>query len=203
MTENNAIENATRAAEGLLEKGTFSLLDTVKDRTYPEKDVPIFTDMKSTHLRKVLEDEANGLGNTDADKARMAILEEEIQGLEEAIRNSGLIFSLRGLSPSVIESAELTVKKELKDVKYDSEEAAEDAFNQRMSDLLMALHILKVTRVQDGAVDDHTFTADDIAGLRAAVPFEAWKTIREAMDELTFQAAYFDASVSADFLSKS
>lgn len=196
MTENNAIENATRAAEGLLEKGTFSLLDTVKDRTYPEKDVTIYTDMKSTHLRKVLDDEANGLGNTDADKVRMSILEEEIQGLEEAIRNSGLTFSLRGLSPSVVENAEKAVKQELKD-------ADEDTFNQRMSDLLMALHILKVTRVKDGAVDNHTFTADDIAGLREAVPFEAWKTIREAMDELTFAAAYFDASVSADFLSKS
>lgn len=196
MTENNVVENATRAAEGLLEKGTFSLLDTVKDRTYPEKDVTIYTDMKSTHLRKVLEDEVNGLGNSDADQARMAVLEEEIQGLEEAIRNSGLTFSLRGLSPSVVENAELTVRQELKD-------ADEAAFNQRVSDLLMALHILKVTRVQDGAVDDHTFTADDIAGLRAAVPFEAWKTIREAMDELTFAAAYFDASVSADFLSKS
>lgn len=196
MTENNVVENATRAAEGLLEKGTFSLLDTVKDRTYPEKDVTIYTDMKSTHLRKVLEDEANGLGNSDADQARMAVLEEEIQGLEEAIRNSGLTFSLRGLSPSVVENAELTIRQELKD-------ADEAAFNQRVSDLLMALHILKVTRVQDGAVDDHTFTADDIAGLRAAVPFEAWKTIREAMDELTFAAAYFDASVSADFLSKS
>ena len=196
MTENNAIENATRAAEGLLEKGTFSLLDTVKDRTYPEKDVTIYTDMKSTHLRKVLEDEANGLGNTDADQARMAVLEEEIQGLEEAIRDSGLTFSLRGLSPKIIEDAEATVRQELKD-------ADEDAFNQRMSDLLMALHIVQVTRVQDGAVDDHAFTADDIAGLRAAVPFEAWKTIREAMDELTFAAAYFDASVSADFLSKS
>ena len=203
MTENNAIENATRAAEGLLEKGTFSLLDTVKDRTYPEKDVTIYTDMKSTHLRKVLEDEANGLGNTDADKARLAVLEEEIQGLEEAIRNSGLIFSLRGLSPSVIENAERTIRQELKDVEYDSAEAAEGSFNQRVSDLLMALHIVKVTRVQDGAVDDHTFTADDIASLRASVPFEAWKTIREAMDELTFAAAYFDASVGADFLSKS
>lgn len=196
MTENNVVENATRAAEGLLEKGTFSLLDTVKDRTYPEKDVTIYTDMKSTHLRKVLEDEANGLGNSDSDQARMAVLEEEIQGLEEAIRDSGLTFSLRGLSPKVIEDAEVTVKQELKD-------ADEDAFNQRMSDLLMALHIVKVTRVKDGAVDSHTFTADDIAGLRAAVPFEAWKTIREAMDELTFAAAYFDASVSADFLSKS
>ena len=194
MTENNVVENATRAAEGLLEKGTFSLLDTVKDRTYPEKDVTIYTDMKSTHLRKVLEDEVNGLGNSDADQARMAVLEEEIQGLEEAIRDSGLTFSLRGLSPKIIEDAEATVKQELKD---------EDAFNQRMSDLLMALHIVQVTRVKDGAVDNHTFTADDIAGLREAVPFEAWKTIREAMDELTFAAAYFDASVSADFLSKS
>lgn len=194
MTENNVVENATRAAEGLLEKGTFSLLDTVKDRTYPEKDVTIYTDMKSTHLRKVLEDEVNGLGNSDSDQARMAVLEEEIQGLEEAIRDSGLTFSLRGLSPKIIEDAEATVKQELKD---------EDAFNQRMSDLLMALHIVQVTRVKDGAVDNHTFTADDIAGLREAVPFEAWKTIREAMDELTFAAAYFDASVSADFLSKS
>ena len=196
MTENNVVENATRAAEGLLEKGTFSLLDTVKDRTYPEKDVTIYTDMKSTHLRKVLEDEVNGLGNSDADQARMAVLEEEIQGLEEAIRDSGLTFSLRGLSPKVIEDAEVTVKQELKD-------ADEGAFNQRMSDLLMALHIVQVTRVKDGAVDNHTFKADDITGLREAVPFEAWKTIREAMDELTFAAAYFDASVSADFLSKS
>lgn len=196
MTENNVVENATRAAEGLLEKGTFSLLDTVKDRTYPEKDVTIYTDMKSTHLRKVLEAEANGLGNSDADQARMSILEEEIQGLEEAIRDSGLTFSLRGLSPKIIEDAEVTVKQELKD-------ADEAAFNQRMSDLLMALHIVQVTRVKDGAVDNHTFTADDIVGLREAVPFEAWKTIREAMDELTFAAAYFDASVSADFLSKS
>ena len=196
MTENNVVENATRAAEGLLEKGTFSLLDTVKDRTYPEKDVTIYTDMKSTHLRKVLEDEANGLGNSDADQARMAVLEEEIQGLEAAIRDSGLTFSLRGLSPKVIEDAEKAVKQELKD-------ADEDTFNQRMSDLLMALHIVQVTRVKDGAVDNHTFTADDITGLREAVPFEAWKTIREAMDELTFAAAYFDASVSADFLSKS
>ena len=39
MTENNVVENATHTAEGLLEKGTFSLLDTVKDRNYPEKDV--------------------------------------------------------------------------------------------------------------------------------------------------------------------
>ena len=196
MTENNVVENATRAAEGLLEKGTFSLLDTVKDRTYPEKDVTIYTDMKSTHLRKVLEDEVNGLGNSDSDQARMAVLEEEIQGLEEAIRDSGLTFSLRGLSPKIIEDAEVTVKQELKD-------ADEGAFNQRMSDLLMALHIVQVTRVKDGAVDNHTFKADDITGLREAVPFEAWKTIREAMDELTFAAAYFDASVSADFLSKS
>lgn len=203
MSDDNTktIENGTKTAEGLLEKGTFSLVDTIKGRTIATKDVTIATDIRAMHLRKVLEDEMNVLDNrVEGSKERAEVLEKEIAELEQVIKDSSLTFHLKGLLPHIVEETEDEVDAEIKKgVVEDTEEAR----NIRLSDAFMAKHISAVTRVADGAKDERVFEADDMATMRGYIPFEAWKKIRLAMDELTFAAAYFDASVSADFLSKS
>lgn len=199
MSDDKIAENGARTAEGLLEKGTFSLVDTIKGRTIATKDVTIATDIRAMHLRQVLEDEANSLDTrVEGGKERMEVLEKEIAELEKVIAESSLTFHLKGLLPHVIEETEDEVDAEIKAGKV-----KEDDRLVRLSDAYMAKHIEAVTRDSDGARDERVFEADDMATMRGYIPFEAWKKIRLAMDELTFAAAYFDASVSADFLSKS
>lgn len=192
------IEKAARTAEGLLEKGTFDLIATIKGSNYPTKDVTIATDLRAMHLRDLLEKELNGLTDYSKDAEKVAELEARVAELEQVIKDSSLTFHLEGLPPHIVEETEDEVDAEIKAGKV-----AEEDRNVRLSDAFMAKHIKGVTRVSDGAKDSKVFEAEDIKAFRQYVPFEAWKKIRLAMDELTFAAAYFDAAVSADFLPKS
>lgn len=189
---------AARTAEGLLEKGTFDLIATIKGSNYPTKDVTIATDLRAMHLRDLIEKEINGLTEYSKDADKVTELEERVAELEQTIKDSSLTFHLEGLPPHIVEETEDEVNAEIKAGKV-----AADQKDIRLSDAFMAKHVKGVTRVSDGAKDTKVFEADDIESFRKFVPFEAWKKIRVAMDELTFAAAYFDASVSADFLSKS
>ena len=191
-------EKAARTAEGLLEKGTFDLIATIKGSNYPTKDVTIATDLRAMHLRDLLEKELNGLTDYSKDAEKVAELEARVAELEQVIKDSSLTFHLEGLPPHIVEETEDEVDAEVKAGKV-----AEEDRNVRLSDAFMAKHIKSVTRVSDGAKDTKVFEAEDIKAFRQFVPFEAWKKIRLAMDELTFAAAYFDAAVSADFLPKS
>ena len=192
------VEKAARTAEGLLEKGTFDLIATIKGSNYPTKDVTIATDLRAMHLRDLLEKELNGLTDYSKDAEKVAELEARVAELEQVIKDSSLTFHLEGLPPHIVEETEDEVDAEVKAGKV-----AEEDRNVRLSDAFMAKHIKGVTRVSDGAKDTKVFEAEDIKAFRQFVPFEAWKKIRLAMDELTLAAAYFDAAVSADFLPKS
>lgn len=194
------IEKAARTAEGLLEKGTFDLIATIKGSNYPTKDVTIATDLRAMHLRDLLEKELNGLTDYSKDAEKVAELEARVAELEQVIKDSSLTFHLEGLPPHIVEETEDEVDAEIKAGKVPG---GDEERNVRLSDAFMAKHIKGVTRVSDGAKDTKVFEAEDIKAFRQFVPFEAWKKIRVAMDELTFAAAYFDGAVSADFLPKS
>ena len=195
MTDSNetSTEKAIKTAEGMLEKGTFNLVAEVKDRTYPEESVTVSTDFASMHELRKLEEQYNDATTEEAVK-----LEPRIKELQAVIEKSKLTFRLRGIRPELIDSTQAAADKRAADAGMDEGEAAMDFINE-----IIALHIVSVTRAEDGAVDERVFTSEDAKVLADYLPMSSWKTIRSAMDSLSFTAAYYAASLSADFLSKS
>ena len=182
MSESNATQ---------VEAKTFDVLGTVKGTTYPTKDVPVFTDQESAHQIAVLDAEANE--TLDAD--RVNELDEQIAVLRDKIKATVLTFHLRGIGRGV----RVAVQQKVKQTKFGEDENARNLFTDAS---YLAEHIVRVTNA-DGAVDEHIWSPEQAQELILSLPDEEAQKLLSAMMELTFQAAYFEGAVGADFLPKS
>lgn len=170
---------------------TFSVLDAAKGSSYPSDDVTVYTNQKAAHQIARLEFEIN---ETD-DDARVNELDAQIAVLRDEVLASQLTFHMRGISPGT----RTAVQQQVKERKFGEDTDGRTRFSNAA---YLAAHIVRVTNAE-GAVDERVFEADEVVELVKALPDESVEDLYEKMQELTFRAAYFDAAVSADFLSKS
>lgn len=170
---------------------TFSVIDAAKGTAYPTKDVTVFTDQDTAFKIALLEFEAS---ETDDDDEVNAI-DAQIEALREKIKETALTFHMRGISRGM----RIAVEQEIKEKKFGEDTDGRIRYSNAAH---LAAHIIRVTNAQ-GAVDERVFSTDDALELVASLPDESTDKLFHTMQELTFQAAYFDAAVSADFLSKS
>lgn len=176
--------------EEAMAKGTFSVLAAVQKRAYPTADVTVHTDAGTAYEIVALLEESDAPGTTDA---RVNAIDKKVKALLKELGKSALTFHMRGISQGLSDS----ISEEAAKAEPDDEEARN--IHSNMAHL--AAHIVRVTDAE-GNVDEHLFTREEADALRGFLPPDEFERIYTKMNELTFQARYFDRAVSADFLSK-
>jgi hypothetical protein len=171
MTDIAALVNDAKA------KGTFSVLDAARgNRSYPQDIKTVYTDVAAAYEVKRLEKLDKGEKDREVHESIVA----QIEDAKERVRKSALTFRLRGIGEGT--------KDSIRDEALAKFPEVQDQFGNRTSG-----------GPDYGYVDEHHWTPEEIAELRETLPPESFGSIVELMFELSFAAAYFDASVTPDF----
>lgn len=172
---------------------TFSVLDALQGRAYPEDTVTIYTDTVSMYAYERLNTEAN----TTRDSERVNEIDEQLKELREKVKASALTFHLRGFSPEtsreIVRWARGLHKMDASEPLKDDSPAFEDA-NLRS----IAESIVKVVDAE-GNEDTHHWSTDDVRALEGQIDPGQFIKISNMVYELSFKALAFDAAVSPDF----
>ena len=192
MSETDPLENA-------LQKGTFNVLEAVKGRGYPTDKVTIYTAFDAEYEARAIESKMQAL---DSKSKAAAVVKErnELQSSLDAclqrIKDSALVFHLRGVSPNVHEALTKEADALLAD---ESNEAItdDDSRNEYVNDATIAAHIVKVTSAQGD--EDAEWSREKVAALRDVIPDGELLKLLEKVYELSFQSAAFDRVVGPDF----
>lgn len=170
-----------------LSKGKFSVLEVATDRAFPQDIVTIYTDHDAAFKIHRLEQKIADTREGEAVNA----LDEERNALKEKVKSSALTFHMRGISQGLMDDIQTKAKAD-----FGNEETPEKA--TWVNSAYLANHIISVTDAE-GSIDDHKWTAEEVASLKRILPVESFQKLVELMFELTFAARYFDEVVSADF----
>lgn len=171
-----------------LSKGTFSVLDVVKGRGYPQDIVDIYTDHETAFKIHRLEQQIG----REKDAEKVNELDAQKRELAAKVKESVLTFHLRGIDQGVIDAVSVQGIEKFKGKE-------DDPFRGRWTDAsYLAHHIVSVTNA-NGDVDRHSWTVDEVLSLWETLPGESFAKLLVLMQELTFAARYFDEAVSADF----
>lgn len=179
MTETDIVQDA-------MAEGTFDVLDAAKGRSYPSKDVKIYTDAESAYLATLLEERIA----EEEDPEKVNELDAQRSALRDKVLASEQIWHLRGIDRRVRRQAEKSAKK-----RGDTDDA--DQAEWVMFGYLAGM-LIRVT-ASNGAVQEKLWTTQDIADIVDALPDESVSALLNAVNELVFGGLRFDALVSADF----
>ena len=169
---------------------TFSVLDAIQGRSYPEDKVTVYTDLASLYLLTNLEKEQASAKDGDAANE----FNDAIAELREKIKASGLTFHLRGFSTGVTQS----INDEAR-AKFGEDESLDkgEAFVWRMNKFV-AESIIRVENA-DGELDETRWKVEDVDKLRVYLPDDEWDRLLHLTLNLSFASWEFDQAVNADF----
>lgn len=191
MTDFDAIIAAAQ------DKATFSVLDAVKEKHYPQDITTVYTDVDSAYEIKRLERQIADMGPDEAD--RINELDSVIATLKENVKATALTFRMRGIGRDLKDA--INAEAELKFPWTDKSQPDPSQYGeggQWTNRRFLAAHIVDVTKA-DGAVDSHKWSEEEIEVLRGSIPDESFLELIRLMRDLSFAATYFDASVTPDF----
>lgn len=175
-------------------KGSFSVLDAAKGRSYPTDDITVYTDVASAHLVNHLRNEASAIeGEGEEVDAEVNAIDEKIESLKTKIVESGITFHLRGFAPGVAKAIQDEAK-----VKFEVEDPDEGAPAEWCNMKYIAESIITATNAA-GDVDEHHWSVDDVFALRGFLPEEEFDRLAGAAFFLSFAALAFEQVVDADF----
>lgn len=202
--------------------GTFSIVNTLKDRAYPKDDVAIYIDERAAYLASEANEKIREIDNNidkiindeGAVKELDKLREEVIQKRDELLKNfenSKYIFTIRGISEGRREDI-ISQVNEKHPVKYfedknmitgevirtERENPERDAY---ITNLLWKDHIEKI--VSPGGEQESNLSLADVKELRRALPIAASTKINESIEKIRTATALFMFSVDEDFLAKS
>lgn len=192
MSEVNETLELVKEAQ---KQGTFNLSEVIKGRGYPHKSVTIYTDAEAAF--NLIELEAKML-RADLDSEEYKQLETQATALATAVKDSRLVFHMRGVGQLVVEEAENEANKAHPPI---DGERSDDWYKYYMAHLV-ASNIVKVEDAS-GNVDERIFTASDIEEFRNFLPIDSWAMLMATMQQLTLATGYFKGLTNADFLPKS
>jgi len=199
MSEENILQETIEMVKDAQKQEKFSLTEAIKGRGYPSKEVTIYTDAEAAFELVELEDQMKNLGVDQNDK--YSELEEKAQELSERVRNSKLVFTMRGVGQGVVEQITADANKTYGKPTGDGEGAGDDWFRFYATSLV-AENVVKVVDAE-GKIDDHKFTYEDMLEVRNNIPSDAWSILVATMQKLTLASGYFKGLTDAGFLPKS
>ena len=140
-------------------EGTFDVLDAAKGRSYPSKDVKVYTDAESAYLATLLEERIA----EEEDPEKVNELDAQRSALRDKVLASEQIWHLRGIDRRVRRQAEKSAKK--RGDTDDADQAEWVIFGY------IAGMLIRVT-ASNGAVQEKLWTTQDIADIMDALPDE-------------------------------
>ena len=196
-TKPTEIQEALKLVEEAQSPKVFNLADAIKGRAYPKKDVVIYLD-DETAFRLV---ELNNLINESIDEEEVGILEAEAHLLSEKIKESALVFSMRGVGQSTIELVLEDCNKK-HNIAKDEDPLGNPAWFKDYVTILVAENIEQVSD-GNGNVDSEKFTYDKVEELRKSIPSNEWAKLVDTMQKLSLAGGYFEQLTDPGFLPKS
>lgn len=173
---------------------TFDIFEVAQGRSYPQDIIDIYTDQDAAFHAARLDTKIA----TENDADVVNELDAERKVLLEKVKVSRLTFHLKGLSQKAIRAVEIQAdakfgEGDVKDDKPHTEKIRWRNF------AFLAAHIAAVYNARDER-DSRVWTSEDVLSLAELLPEESFNKLMVAMQDLTFQAAYFEqATVSPDF----
>ena len=134
-------------------EGTFDVLDAAKGRSYPSKDVKVYTDAESAYLATLLEERIA----EEEDPEKVNELDAQRSALRDKVLASEQIWHLRGIDRRVRRQAEKSAKK-----RGDTDDA--DQAEWVMFGYLAGM-LIRVT-ASNGAVQEKLWTTQDIGDIQ-------------------------------------
>lgn len=192
------------AVDEALSEETFDVMEFVAGTNTPEDEIKIYTDADAAaKILKFLDSEKESqkvkvddysLDSALPDEEEELLSEEELTELHERLKNSELIFKVKGLAPKALEAVENHLK-----ATTDYVEGAENKeYNKALDHKIVADSIVSVTNSK-GQVDKHKWTPQQVEDfLPALYPSERAK-LYIGVGNINWLGGIFDQAVSADF----
>lgn len=195
MSEATNVDSTLELVKEAQKQGSFNLSEVIKGRGYPQKSVTIYTDAEAAF--ELIQLEAK-MGLIDPETEEYAVAESLAHELATRVRDSRLVFHMRGVGQLVVEAAEAEANKAHP---VEGGERSDDWYKRYMAYLIAA----NIVRVEDanGNLDERVFTPEDVEEFRNFLPIDSWAMLMSTMQQLTLATGYFKGMTNADFLQKS
>ena len=194
-------------ADAALEKGTFKLLQAVRERAYPRHEVRISLDEQLGWMAAKLEEQIEA----ETELQEKTKLEDKLDEIVEQMSNAMVTFKLRGISEGrreeLLKMAYDEYPEEVIETKNpftgrsEREEKEVPERDRYFTDLLWAAHI-EAVEAPDGSVQVGV-NAEEVRLLREELPLAATAALNEGMVKLREGTAIFMAKAEESFFPKS
>lgn len=197
--ENQDTAEVLELVKNAQSKGKFDITAFAKGRAYPEDSVTTFLDVQSAYdLTKI-----NDAMRLTIDEAELEKLSKQAEPLAEKIKESKLVFKMRGVSQAHIEQITKDCDKRHPRQKNALGQYEDDI--EWLSDWTIMLVASNIVHIENaaGEIDEGPFTLEKVSELRLHLPKEVWDLLVDKMQKLTLATAYFEGMTDAGFLPKS
>lgn len=183
----------------------FSVLDAIREVKYPTGKTRVYLDgegaarLEEAYADKKLLEADDALASQELNEVL-----EVIEDLEAKVRESALVFHMRGVPPKVKRIIYSEAKRKFKPEQNDSPDAVQaknENYNEYITYELLRHSIVRVEKY-DGSADTHGWTAEEVEKLDDTLIESEFGKIDALCAKLTSASGVFNESLDADFLSK-
>lgn len=213
MSEEKIIADAAKLAEEAKKPGTFSIINVLKERSYPIEEVNVYLDEQAAYEASKLQDKIDEITKSTDMQAHEAaeVIAAERDAAIAKLEKSKYVFTISGMSEGKRdELQELSVEKfpmeyeESKNPFTGETTKAEIDNKQRdryFTNLLWVESIKKIVN-PEGDVQDGV-SISEVESLRELLPIAGISSITQSIEKLRISTAIFMSNVDEDFLAKS
>jgi hypothetical protein len=187
-------------------KGTFNIVNVLRDRGYPEVNVVVYIDETTAYSASVIKQNIS----VAAEGEDVSALQDEHDALVEKLRESAITFYLKGISESARDSMLKQAKKKYpvefnKDMnpitgEWVKDEKESQERDELFTDLLWHGSIVKIEDAEGNVQENLGYT--DVRDMRSMLPLAAGAKVTDAINKLRVSTAVFMHEVGEDFLAK-
>ena len=214
MSDEQEILESVQAAKA---PGTFSIIDVLQERSYPETKTVIHLDEQAAYQASLVGEEIEELDKkigksapSAAQSKKLEELTEKKQELVEKLQASSYTFHLMGINEGKRESLfsearkkypiQYTQTPELATGKMIKEEKESPERDDFFTTLLWQNHIVKIVDPKGNEQSGLSFT--EIREMRNIMPIAATSKINQAIEKMRVASAVFMFETNEDFLAK-
>lgn len=213
MSEEKIIADAAKLAEEAKKPGTFSIINVLKERSYPIEEVNVYLDEQAAYEASKLQDKIDEITKSTDMQAHEAaeVIAAERDAAIAKLEKSKYVFTISGMSEGKRdELQELSVEKfpmEYEESKnpFTGETTKAEVDNKQrdryFTNLLWVESIKKIVN-PEGDVQDGV-SISEVESLRELLPIAGISSITQSIEKLRISTAIFMSNVDEDFLAKS
>lgn len=194
------VKELLEQAEKKFTRGNINLLERIKSRELPSKEVTIYVSDAETarivELKKRVEEiPDNELSESD----EHSNLLDEIEALQKTVHDNALVFHMEALDKPSLEAVDAWKDKQIEALEEGADD--NDIFREHL-DTILTLTIRKVTLNGTGEEVGFTPSMQTVQDLRTELDPHEFVKLIEAVADLNWASHIEDAMLDTDFLSK-